>query len=150
MEYNHWYDTSKDVRRLKIERSKFVCAMNQNTIRPDRLLRHFWVLALESPSDSVLTQVCVSILSKHFESKSLIEDIVEATLDLKDQVVSSFQTSYQNFHYRFNMREIVNVMYGLVSDQTDKSLNPIGQWMCLAKQAYTDRLVSDQEVAKYD
>ena len=99
---------------------QFVAAMNPTsgsfTINP-RLQRHFAVLGLAMPQESDLRLIFSSVLEGHlsmFQSDAVAKEchhLVSAVIEIHQTVSAKFLPSAVKFHYNFNMRELVNVLW---------------------------------------
>ena len=159
-DYNHWYDLSKGIQLLQVQRTLMVCAMNpfagSFTVNP-RLQRHFWMLAVGMPMDASLSQIYGAYLGKHFgKFKASIHEqvqfIIKATLNLHSEVTRTFRKTAQNFHYEFNVRHLTSVFQGLLNAKPESISEPdklVKLWVHEAERIYGDRLVSHAHLAKY-
>jgi dynein heavy chain len=65
----------------------------------------------------------------------------------------NFRKTAQNFHYEFNVRHISNVFQGLLVSAPDQFKTPekfIHLWLHESERVYGDRLVSYEDLARYN
>ena len=133
-----------------------------------RLQRHFTTFAVGMPSKGALQEIYETFLLKRDESEKIIgghmrswpcafqnwaKSIINAALSLHVQVAETFRKTAKNFHYEFNIRHIANVFQGLLVAQPaqfDEPCKFVELWLHESERVYADRLVSTQDIKKYE
>ena len=78
---------------------------------------------------------------------------MRGAVSLHREIMTNFRKTAQNFHYEFNIRHISNVFQGLLVSAPDQFKNPekfIHLWLHESERVYGDRLVSYEDLAKYN
>eukprot|EP01041_Mallomonas_annulata_P001785 gene1785-3464_t len=160
LEYEHVYDLAK-LNQKNINNTQLVAGMNPTAgsfeINP-RLQRWFATFAIGLPETMSLHTIYLTFLSGHLKSfdeevSSIAKDLVRGAVSLHREVMANFKKTAQNFHYEFNIRHISNVFQGLLVSAPDQFKHPekfIHLWLHESERVYGDRLVSYEDLAKYN
>jgi len=160
IEYEHAYDLSK-LTVKNIGNTQLVACMNPTAgsfeINP-RLQRWFATFAIGLPETMSLHTIYLTFLTGHLkkfddEVQVVAKDLVKAAVSLHREVMSNFRKTAQNFHYEFNIRHISNVFQGLLVSGPDQFKSPekfVQLWLHESERVYGDRLVSYEDLAKYN
>ncbi|KAH8058729.1 hypothetical protein JL722_5961 [Aureococcus anophagefferens] len=146
MEYGHIYDMTKLAQNpvKNISKTQVVACMNPTAgsfvINP-RLQRWFVTFAIGMPSRSSLNVA------------SLKDNIIKAAMNLHKEVMEKFRKTATNFHYEFNIRHLANVFQGLLVAQAEQITTGeklVHLWLHESERVYGDRLVSPEDLRKYN
>ena len=160
MEYEHVYDLNK-LTVKNISNTQVVSCMNPTAgcfeINP-RLQRWFATFAIGLPETMSLHTIYLTFLSGHLknfneEVQGVAKDLVRGAVNLHREVMNNFKKTAQNFHYEFNIRHISNVFQGLLVSNPDQFSNGekfVNMWLHESERVYGDRLVSYEDLAKYN
>jgi dynein heavy chain len=160
LEYEHVYDLSK-LTVKNINNTQLVACMNPTAgsfeINP-RLQRWFATFAIGLPETMSLHTIYLTFLTGHLkrfdeEIQGIAKDLVRAAVSLHREVMQNFRKTAQNFHYEFNIRHISNVFTGLLVSQPDQFKSTekfVYLWLHESERVYGDRLVSYEDLAKYN
>lgn len=163
MEYNHVYDIAKLAQNplVNISKTQVVSCMNPKAgsfeINP-RLQRWFVTFSVGMPSRASLNTIYDTFLTGHLQNfsdeiKGLGQNVLKAAMNLHAQVVQTFRKTAQNFHYEFNIRHLANVFQGMLVAQADQITTGekfVHLWLHESERVYGDRLVSPEDLAKYN
>jgi dynein heavy chain len=159
MEYEHIYDRAK-LSQKNIAKTQVVACMNPTAgcffVNP-RLQRRFCTFAIGMPNPTSLLQIYETFLGGHLRDwddgfKALTSNIIKSALGLHNLVAAAFRKTAANFFYEFNIRHISNVFQGLLVSQPDQFDNPekfVQLWLHESERVYGDRLVTAEDLAKY-
>jgi len=160
MEYEHCYDLQKMTLK-NISKTQVVSCMNPTAgsfnINP-RLQRWFATFAIGLPGSTSLLTIYQTFLDGHLQNftdevKSHSTNLIKAALGLHSLVSSTFRKTATNFHYEFNIRHISNVFQGLLvsSPEHFKTADKLTLlWLHESERVYGDRLVSIEDLTKYN
>ncbi|KAH8098853.1 hypothetical protein JL720_1823 [Aureococcus anophagefferens] len=164
LDYTHWYDITKLALKT-VEKCQYVAAMNPTAgsfhVNP-RLQRHFTTFAVSMPSDQSLGIIYETFLSGHInnvftntaaEMMNMLPKIIKTTLLVHKDVSENFRKTATNFHYEFNIRHVAGVFQGLLMTSPAKFGNTsivADCWLHECYRVYGDRLVSPEDLAKFD
>lgn len=160
LEYEHVYDLAK-LTAKNIGNTQLVACMNPTAgsfeINP-RLQRWFATFAIGLPETMSLHTIYLTFLTGHLkrfdeEVQGIAKDLVKAAVSLHREVMMNFRKTAQNFHYEFNVRHISNVFQGLLvsaPDQFKTNEKFVYLWLHESERVYGDRLVSYEDLAKYN
>lgn len=160
MEYEHCYELQKMTLR-NIANTQVVSCMNPTAgcfnINP-RLQRWFATFALGLPGSTSLLTIYQTFLDGHLQNftddiKSQSINLIKAALGLHSLVSSTFRKTATNFHYEFNVRHISNVFQGLLvsSPEHFKTAEKFTLlWLHESERVYGDRLVTAEDLSKYN
>jgi dynein heavy chain len=161
IDYGHWYDTQK--LQLKIvDDCQYVSALNPTAgsfyVNP-RLQRHFTTFAIGMPSATSLLTIYQTFLDGHFASSgfnttvcAISSSLIKGALAVHKEVSETFRKTAANFHYEFNIRHLANVFQGLLLSTSDNFSTPekfVYLWLHEAERVYGDRLVDNEDLAKF-
>lgn len=160
LEYEHVYDLAK-LTGKNINNTQLVACMNPTAgsfeINP-RLQRWFATFAIGLPETMSLHTIYLTFLTGHLKKfdedvQNVARDLVRCAVSLHREVMTNFRKTAQNFHYEFNIRHISNVFQGLLVSQPSQFKNPekfVHLWLHESERVYGDRLVSYEDLAKYN
>ena len=160
LEYEHVYDLSK-LTAKNIGSTQLVACINPTAgsfeINP-RLQRWFATFAIGLPETMSLHTIYLTFLTGHlrrFDESilAIAKDLVRGAVSLHREVMLNFRKTAQNFHYEFNIRHISNVFQGLLVSQPDQFKTPekfVHLWLHESERVYGDRLVSYEDLTKYN
>jgi dynein heavy chain len=160
LEYEHVYDLTK-LTAKNINNTQLVGCMNPTAgsfeINP-RLQRWFATFAIGLPETMSLHTIYLTFLTGHLkkfdeEVQAVARDLVRCAVSLHREVMMNFRKTAQNFHYEFNIRHISNVFQGLLVSQPAQFKTPekfVHLWLHESERVYGDRLVSYEDLAKYN
>ncbi|EAX96982.1 Dynein heavy chain family protein [Trichomonas vaginalis G3] len=114
-----------------------------------RFLRFMFNLELTPPDDSTLFNIFNSILQPFFSEfsepiRNMVERIVHGSVYVYSAVAQNFLPTPDKSHYVFNLRDLANVIQGLMRARPDNIQSPnILQklWMHENVRVYSDRLI---------
>ncbi|ODM98966.1 Dynein heavy chain 6, axonemal [Orchesella cincta] len=120
-----------------------------------RLLRHFSMMAIPSPSNAVLTNIYRSILRGFFaefanEIREMADQIVSASISTYQFMVKSFLPTPSKSHYLFNMRDLSKCIQGILQANKDILLTKVNMnrlYYHECQRVFHDRLTT--EVDRY-
>ena len=160
MDYHHWYDrqamTIKDVKGIN-----YVSCMNPTagsfTINP-RLQRHFSTLAMGIPSDNSIKQILSSMFFGHIEHfgfntkiREIAQKCIETMFAIQREIFAKFVPTAIRFHYIFNLRDLCQLLQGLLRSMPAYVKTPDMMARLLATEAirvYADRLIDLDDYQK--
>jgi len=160
LEYEHVYDLSK-LTAKNIGNTQLVACMNPTAgsfeIDP-RLQRWFATFAIGLPETMSLHTIYLTFLTGHLKSfdpevQTIAKDVVRAAVSLHKEIMLNFRKTAQNFHYEFNIRHISNVFQGLLVSAPTQFTSPekfVHLWLHESERVYGDRLVSYEDLTKYN
>ncbi|XP_037532275.1 dynein heavy chain 11, axonemal [Nematolebias whitei] len=158
LDHGHWYCRQK-LALKKIQNTQYVACMNPTAgsfvINP-RLQRHFSVFAVNFPSSEAQMSIYSQILCGHLNQQcfSLLVQrssaaVVQALITLHHKMVHNFLPTAIKFHYTFNLRDISNVLQGILlsdSDSVRESNDLVMLWLHESSRVYSDRLVDVKDL----
>eukprot|EP01029_Cantina_marsupialis_P009141 TRINITY_DN2137_c0_g3_i1.p1 TRINITY_DN2137_c0_g3~~TRINITY_DN2137_c0_g3_i1.p1 ORF type:complete len:3476 (-),score=1129.85 TRINITY_DN2137_c0_g3_i1:3796-14223(-) len=149
-----------------IEDVQFIAAMNHpgaghNDI-PDRLKRHFFILQLLEPGDSVLEGVFTHLVKRHLTGaldrtsklsrpvREVVEKLPTATVELWSWARRMFLPSPSACHHFFNLRDLVRVFEGVfrVPINVLNERSTLQLWRHECQRVFCDKLVEPTLSAK--
>ena len=160
LEYEHVYDLTK-LNIKNISNTQLVACMNPTAgsfeINP-RLQRWFATFAIGLPETMSLHTIYLTFLTGHLKRfddsiQHIAKDLVRGAVNLHKDVMVNFRKTAQNFHYEFNIRHISNVFQGLLVSEPEQFKSPekfVYLWLHESERVYGDRLVSPEDLAKYN
>ena len=162
MEYEHSYELTK-MSLKNISNTQVVSCMNPSAgsmvVNP-RLQRWFAIFAIGLPGPTSLLTIYQTFLDGHFktggfedEIKKQSNNLIKAAMGLHAMVSATFRKTAANFHYEFNIRHISNVFQGLLVSkpgQFQTAEKFVLLWLHESERVYGDRLVSPEDLAKYN
>lgn len=160
LEYEHVYDLSK-LTVKNVNNTQLVACMNPTAgsfeINP-RLQRWFATFAIGLPETMSLHTIYLTFLTGHLkrfdeEVQTIARDLVRCAVSLHREVMVNFRKTAQNFHYEFNIRHISNVFQGLLVSAPAQFKSPekfVHLWLHESERVYGDRLVSYEDLLKYN
>jgi len=160
LEYEHQYDLLK-LNQKQISNTQLVSCMNPTAgsfeINP-RLQRWYATFAIGLPETMSLHTIYLTFLTGHLkqfdeEIQNVAKDLVKGAVSLHRDVMNNFRKTAQNFHYEFNIRHISNVFQGLLvsaPSQFTSGEKFVHLWLHESERVYGDRLVSPEDLVKYN
>jgi len=157
-----WFDKQKAVAK-EICGVQYVAAMNPTTgsfhVSP-RLQRHFAAFSVPPPAPATTTAMFSALLGGHLaapgwddELQRLGPKLIDATVELHKSVLNTFMPSAVRFHYLFSLREVAAVVGGLLRMTpavfAGAPLKAARLWAHECERVYSDRLITDAEVATF-
>lgn len=160
IDHGHWYDRAKwELRNVK--NCQYLACMNPSTgtfTIDARLQRHFATFAVQMPAKESLMTMYAQILAAHLEDfrpgvAKMSEAVIAATINLHGMVANTFLPTAIKFHYQFNLRDISNIVQGLLHSQRIVLKEPIDLvqlWAHECRRNYSDVLTSDEEMVRFE
>ncbi|TMW58214.1 hypothetical protein Poli38472_011802 [Pythium oligandrum] len=164
MDYNAWYDRQDLSIKKTIQDVQFMACMNAKagsfTVNP-RLQRHFATFAVHMPSKGDLTTIYLTLLTQHVQNfadklKKLVPPIIQATLDLYQDVKRQFVPCATKFHYVFSLRELSAIFQGLTLTRADafpssaaSTIKFTRVWLHECVRVFSDRMASASETQRF-
>lgn len=156
LDFNGCYDRHKMYwRELQNVIFSAACAPpggGRNAVTP-RLVRHFAMMAIPSPSDQVLTNIYRSILRGFLsdfvnEVRELADPLVSASISTYQFMAKSFLPTPSKSHYLFNMRDLSKAIQGVMQANKEFMLSKTG--MCRlfyheCQRVFHDRLTTESD-----
>jgi dynein heavy chain len=164
MEYGHIYDMTKLAQNpvKSISKTQVVACMNPGAgsffINP-RLQRWFVTFAIGMPQRASLNVIYDTFLNGHLsrgfaeEVLALKDSVIKGAMNLHGEVMSKFRKTAANFHYEFNIRHLATVFQGLLMgrpEQINTGEKLAHMWLHESERVYGDRLVSPEDLKKYN
>ncbi|CAF0866110.1 unnamed protein product, partial [Didymodactylos carnosus] len=163
LDYKHWYDRQK-LTIKEIRNCQFVTAMNQNagtfSIDP-RLQRHFATFAVTFPNKAALHTIYSTILESKFShfskidlktQTSFLHQFVNIAIHFHQRISSVFLPTAIKFHYIFNLRDLSNIIQGMLFASPKIVTRPqdfIRLFLHEAERTYSDKLVDSDDIETY-
>ena len=160
IDHKTWFDRTDMGLKKQIVDCQYVCCMNHKSgsffIDP-RLQRHFATFSCYMPHDEDLTTIFGTMLNQHFYNftpkiQGFINNLMAATISLHRDTSAKFLPSAVKFHYNFTMRDLSNVIKGLLNARP-KEYTTTGQlsrlWYHEVMRVFGDRLVTEVEVQRF-
>lgn len=118
-----------------------------------RFLRFLCQLELPPPSDSTLFNIFHSILLPSYadfpeQVRNCVERVVHASVDVYTQCSATFLPTPDKSHYVFNLRDLANVVQGLMRARPDYIQTSVlfqKLWIHENVRVYCDRLVDNED-----
>lgn len=162
IDHKSWFDRNDLSLKKTIVDCQLIACMNHKngsfTIDP-RLQRHFMTIACQMPSESALMTIFQSIIHDHFVSndfdlktQQMSQSIAEATINLLRETSNKFLPSAIKFHYNFNMRDVMNVLKGMLLYRPMRDLKTSSVprlWYHEVTRVFSDRFVNEMEINKF-
>lgn len=161
-DHRSWFDRDDLGLKREIRDVQLVAAMNPKSgsfvINP-RLQRHFFTLAVMMPEVDDLNLIYRTILEAHLVSGFNNEvmrtgiELVNATVALRAGVAANFLPSAIKFHYNFNMRDLARIFSGLtlsVPAKYQSAISFVRLWLHECERVFSDRLVSDKDITRFN
>jgi dynein heavy chain len=161
IDWESWFDRDDLGLKKDIKDVQYIACMNQKSgsffINP-RLQRHFTTFSCMMPGEADLRLVYGTLLDEHLGAFSnsiqkIGPSVLTALLELHRAVSENFLPSATKFHYNFNMRELGAVTQGILKSTTDNYSAPVKLmrlFMHESNRVFSDRLVNEQEVARFN
>ncbi|CAF3576543.1 unnamed protein product [Rotaria sordida] len=160
LDYQHWYDRQKFTLK-EIRNCQFVVAMNQNagTFNIDaRLQRHFATFAVPLSNKSTLHTIYSKMLETKFShinkidlktQTSFLNQFITVMIQFHQRVSSVFLPTAIKFHYFFNLRDLSNIVQGMLLASSKNILYPqdlIRLYIHEAERTYSDKLINQDDI----
>lgn len=150
-----FYKTIQDV--------QYLAAMNPTagsfTVN-ERVQRHFATLNYAMPDSANLKMVYGSILRGHLELggfepelMSQVDNLVNASIFLYQNVAQKFMPSAIKFVYNWNMRELSNIFRGMTKACASEYKTPgslLRLWLHESYRVFGDRLITESDRSRFD
>ncbi|KAJ3068699.1 Dynein heavy chain 6, axonemal [Podochytrium sp. JEL0797] len=161
IDFSGFYDretmTWKDVQDIEIIACCAPPGGGRNNVTP-RLLRHFNMLNISTPSEQSLTTIFKSIVDgflKPFsaEVKSCSEAIVNSALEIYRSMCNELLPTPAKSHYTFNLRDLSKVVQGILQVRPTNIQNKmdIVKTFCHeASRVFHDRLIDEPDRIYYN
>nr|XP_054596285.1 dynein axonemal heavy chain 11 [Nothobranchius furzeri] len=158
LDYGHWFCRQK-LTLKEVQNTQYVACMNPTAgsfnINP-RLQRHFSVFAVNFPSVDAQRSIYSQILCGHLKQQHfgpLVQGsaaaVVQALTALHHKMAQTFLPTAIKFHYTFNLRDISNVLQGILlpGPETMRESTDLAMlWLHESCRVYSDRLVDAQDL----
>ena len=127
------------------------------TLPSQRLLRHFNLVHVPPYSQDNLKRIFSTILNWGFQEhdqswRGAINNLVELTIDVYERAVKNLLPLPMKSHYLFNLRQVSEVIQGLVSVQgesvsmmSDKLPTLKRLWVHECLRVFSDRLINQDD-----
>jgi dynein heavy chain len=125
---------------------------------PTRLLRHFFILNLETPSDGTIQGIFGSILHKKFiEGQTISKPLIQllgklpiVTAKLWHWMREHMLPSPSKFHYIFTLKDISRVFEGFYRSTFDEIMKEEGKsivhlWRHECTRTFADKLINEED-----
>ena len=118
-----------------------------------RFLRFLFNVELTPPDDHTMFNIFHSILQPFFDPfvesvRNVVQKIVNASVDAYTAVTQNFLPTPDKSHYMFNLRDLTNVVQGIMRAKPDSVSTPQvleKLWLHENVRVYSDRLVCDED-----
>ncbi|CAF4979503.1 unnamed protein product, partial [Rotaria sp. Silwood1] len=164
LDYQHWYDRQKFTLK-EIRNCQFVVAMNQNagTFTIDaRLQRHFATFAVPLSNKNTLHTIYSKMLETKFSNinkidlktqTSFLNQFITVVIQFHQRVSSIFLPTAIKFHYFFNLRDLSNIVQGMLLASSKNILTPqdvIRLYIHEAERTYSDKLINQDDIELFN
>ena len=162
LDYEHWYDRG-DMSLKDIKNIQYITCMNPTsgsfTIDP-RCQRHFSTFSLSIPQDNSVKLIVSSMLDghlRHFTFSNAVRDIssklIDVMVNVNHEIAKNFLPTAVRFHYNFNLRDVANVLQGVLRSRPTTCKTPaLLARLCAVEmvRVYADRMIdlTDYQRAK--
>lgn len=92
---------------------------------------HFTTFSIELPATWILKNIYGAILKAHLETdpkfshlRKLADAFITTMMDIHNKVVFDFPPTAIKFHYSFNMRDLTNVLQGIMNVRAEYIKTP--------------------------
>jgi len=153
MDQGYWYDR-KDTSCLHIQDIQLISAMGQpgggrNSVTP-RFLKHFNFITINQFSDETMTRIFSTVMANFSKvndiSPGFGSSMVQATLQIYNQINSQLLPTPSKFHYLFNLRDFARVIHGCClarSQESESNHMLLRLWAHETMRVFHDRLIND-------
>ena len=168
MDYGGWYEIDTNEKEFRfLQQIKFVTAMGppgggRNSITP-RYVRHFNVIYIEPYSNDSLSYIFTNVMEWFFLKNNnpsfskaiqgMRESLVNNTIFIYKSISEKFRPTPAKSHYTYNLRDVSKVFQGIAksSPRSIRSdVDMIKLWAHECLRVFQDRLINDQDRAKFD
>ncbi|CAF1051829.1 unnamed protein product, partial [Rotaria magnacalcarata] len=164
LDYQHWYDRQK-LTLKEIRNCQFVVAMNHNagTFNIDaRLQRHFSTFAVPLSNKSTLHTIYSKMVEAKFSNinkidlktqTSFLNQFITVIIQFHQRISSVFLPTAIKFHYFFNLRDLSNIVQGMLFASTQNILNPqdlIRLYLHEAERTYSDKFINQDDIELFN
>ncbi|CAH8492971.1 unnamed protein product, partial [Dicrocoelium dendriticum] len=161
LDHGHWYDRKDNTKQILAD-VRFMAAMGppgggRNTVT-SRLTRHLNVLGVNEFDDSAMLRIFTTIVDAHFsrgfepQFQRLGKIMVQATLNVYKQAISSFLPTPAKSHYVFNLRDFARVIRGVQLVPATQMNDPeklMRLWVHEVYRVFYDRLISAEDEDRF-
>ena len=157
MDHQGWYDRKENEYRRLVD-IQFCAAMGPpgggRTRITQRYVRHFNVINFINFSDESLSRVFTTIMDWKFGQgfanaiKGLSGTIVQATINVYNQIAANLLPTPAKSHYTFNLRDLSKVFQGTLQGSPDlvkEKDQMIRLWSHECMRVFYDRLIDDED-----
>ncbi|RNF14084.1 putative dynein heavy chain [Trypanosoma conorhini] len=161
MDYHGWYDR-KTREFFQIVDVVFTGAMGPpgggRTYVSQRFLRHFNQIAFPEMDEDSMRRIFVSILESYFkpfneEVRGKLSSVVNASIGVFCTVTKELRPTPSRPHYLFNLRDLANVMSGLLKATPKLTTSPVALlrlWVHEEMRTFRDRLTTVEDREWFD
>ena len=162
MSHRSVFDRTHLEERKDIADVQFVSCMNPKAgsfMVNGRLQRHFSVFTTYAPTGELITQIYSQIVNTHLQAfdspiQALQGGIVNATIDVLNAIGNNplFLPSARKFHYQFNLRDVSNIVQGLLNTSASIyrgsgcAIKYLRVWLHECNRVFSDRLIDRQDI----
>jgi len=158
MDHQGWYDL-KDCTFRELVDIQFIAAMGppgggRNPVTP-RYIRHFNLLWCTDYAPAALERIFKTIFDWHFskdkfpgECTSLGNGIVQATINIFNNIAKELLPTPSKSHYTFNLRDLSKVFQGMTQGSPKTVLaktDVLRLWIHESKRVFSDRLIEAKD-----
>jgi dynein heavy chain len=155
LDYKHWYDRAK-LTLKEVHNTQYVACMNPTagsfTIT-SRLQRHFSTFSVNFPAFESLQSIYNGIINGFMKGfnpsvQKISEKLVNGILSLHKKVATVFLPTAIKFHYIFNLRDLSNIVQGILFGNKESLSDPIScvrSWLHESTRVYGDKLVTPED-----
>lgn len=156
LDFNGCYDRVKmywrDLQNVILSAACAPPGGGRNAVTP-RLLRHFSMLAIPSPSNQVLNNIYRAILRGFFadfvnEIREMADPLVNASIATYQFMVKTFLPTPSKSHYLFNMRDLSKAIQGLMQANREYMLTRVNMNRLFyheCQRVFHDRLTTESD-----
>ena len=168
MDYGGWYEIDTNEKEFRfLQQIKFVTAMGppgggRNSITA-RYVRHFNVIYIEPYSNDSLSYIFTNVMEWFFLKNNnpsfskaiqgMRDSLVNNTIFIYKAISEKFRPTPAKSHYTYNLRDVSKVFQGIAksSPRSIRSdVDMIKLWAHECLRVFQDRLINDQDRAKFD
>ncbi|CAL6039825.1 Outer-arm_dynein beta [Hexamita inflata] len=160
-DWRFWFDREK-LQPKEIENIQFVATMNPyaGSFEINQQYQwHYTTFSIELPNTRILKQIYGNIFNAHLAKdpkfghvRKLADPIISTLLDVHNKIVTEFPPTAIKFHYQFNLRDLTNIVDGLMKVKPEHMKSPVVLTQLLVHECdrvYMDRLVDVPDRDKY-
>ncbi|KAK8860630.1 hypothetical protein M9Y10_012295 [Tritrichomonas musculus] len=156
MDYGGWYNTSPVEFNSILGTTIYAtmgCPGGGLFSIPHRLMRHFFILHIPKYKNETVNSIVYNLMNQRFRNhqpcvKDMLNQVVDATLDIFDQCTTNLLPIPSKLHYIFNLRTIVRVIKGILLVNSSLISNEedfIKLWFHEMNRELNDRFNSNED-----